>query len=305
MRNKLFAILLVAASVVLLTACDSGDYKKATNLYNSGQFKEAADLFESLGDYEDSADMLLICRYEEANQLMNEGKYEDAAAIYESIIGYSDAADKLAEANSKITYEKYGDVIDLLAKEAFYYNGGSSNQLNRIIFTESGATIEKVYFDGNGKWDNGSDSVRYTMDDSVISVTQADGSLLEIPYKVEGDSVKLGNGEYLTLAEIDRGIQGYWSLTTYTFGKQEYHIYFENGTVKSENAARSLFNSDEYFYYGPYEGTYTLDFGSFNTDMDHGNDWFFTIIDGKPTILHYDSIASPGGSFPGQYGYSL
>jgi hypothetical protein len=106
---------------------------------------------------------------------------------------------------------------------------------------------------------------------------------------------------------VDAGLQGYWEVrTSSSFGENEYHIYFDNGSVQSESAAESLFGSNgEYFYYGPYTGTYTLNFGGLDTEMDHGDNWFFNIIDGTVTLLHYATVCSPSYGFPGQYGYSF
>jgi hypothetical protein len=203
--------------------------------------------------------------------------------------------------------EQYAAVIQLLSEDLWYFNGGSDTILNGISFTEDAATITQVYFDGNGKHENGSNAYSYTIDDENITVTLSDGSDLVIPYVVSGDSLTLGNQEYFTPSEVDAGLQGYWEVrTSSSFGENEYHICFDNGSVQSESAAKSLFGSNgEYFYYGPYTGTYTLNFGGLDTEMDHGDNWFFNIIDGTVTLLHYDSVCSPSYGFPGQYGYSF
>ena len=46
----------------MLTGCDSSDYKKATELYESGNYDEAYEAFTELGDYKDSANMADLSR---------------------------------------------------------------------------------------------------------------------------------------------------------------------------------------------------------------------------------------------------
>lgn len=48
----------MAVMVLVLCGCKSGDYKKAVDLYETGNYAEAKVLFEKVGDYEDSATYL-------------------------------------------------------------------------------------------------------------------------------------------------------------------------------------------------------------------------------------------------------
>lgn len=203
--------------------------------------------------------------------------------------------------------EKYGDVVALLQQDTWYFNGGSDTILNGIRFSSNKATITQVYFDGNGKHENGSNDCDYVLDGENITVTLTDGSEMVIPYVVNGDAVTLGNQEYFTPAEVDAALQGYWGVSYESMGNgHQYYIYFNHGTVTSENAAESAMDNDgSYFYYGPYEGTYTLNFGGIDTEMRHGKEWFFNIIDGAVAVLHYDHVCSPATGFPGENGYSF
>ena len=56
-----------------------------------------------------------------------------------------------AEAEQAALKEKYKKVYDALYAQVWYFNGGSETSLNRISFSDSGAEIGQVYFDGNGK----------------------------------------------------------------------------------------------------------------------------------------------------------
>ena len=133
-----------------------------------------------------------------------------------------------------------------------------------------------------------------------------------IPYRLSGEEIVLGEGEYFSPDQMEEGLQGYWTCTTVsTFaeysGKRNIHYLFvDHGTLKSEQAAEAVDGTDgEYYYFGPEEGSYKLGTGGFITEMRHGNEWFFNIIGGKPTILHYDNVCTPADGFPGQDGYSF
>ena len=133
-----------------------------------------------------------------------------------------------------------------------------------------------------------------------------------IPYRLSGEEIVLGEGEYFSPDQMEEGLQGYWTCTTVsTFaefsGKRNIHYLFvDHGTLKSEQAAEAFDGTDgEYYYFGPEEGSYKLGTGGFITEMRHGNEWFFNIIDGKPTVLHYDNVCTPADGFPGRDGYSF
>ena len=57
-KTKIILVAAALVAVISATGCDSSDYKKATELYNSGQYSDANAIFSELGDYKDSAQML-------------------------------------------------------------------------------------------------------------------------------------------------------------------------------------------------------------------------------------------------------
>ena len=74
--KKLLAFLLALILLVSLCACGSnGDdeekdpqaekYEEACDLYDEGEYAEAKELFEELGDYEDSKEMVVECEHGE------------------------------------------------------------------------------------------------------------------------------------------------------------------------------------------------------------------------------------------------
>lgn len=317
MRKQLIYGILLATMALGLTACDGSNYKKATELYNNGQYAEAAEIFTELGDYEDSADMVLACQYGEAKALYEAGNYEGALGKFEGIREYENSAEYIAKAEHEIMVMTYADVLEQLEENDWYYNGGTDNKLNRISFSGTDVTISYVFFDGNGKHEGEDITVPFEIDDSSIAMTLEDGNSLNIGYTAGTDGVKIGAGDYYTLDEVDAALQGYWELReskpVYPFsyvGTYEYHLHIDQGSLESEsaNTPNPIFaGGTEYFYFGPYEGSYTLNFGGFDTDMDHGDYWFWNVVDGKPTILHYAELCqkSETEGMPGQNGYSF
>ena len=214
--------------------------------------------------------------------------------------------------SAKEKYSVIEQFVDVADGYTWYFNGGNDTTLNSIRFTSDSAVISQVSFDGNGNHYNGSKNYNYTVDAENVSVTLADGSNLVIPYKINEKTVAIGNGEYYTIEQIDAAIQGCWNIrvSNSILGMRtvsDYSILFANGTVVSEKASLAYGGTNgEYYYYGPYQGTYKLNnMGGLDTDMSCNNEWFFNIIDGKAVIIHYDSVCSPSAGLPGENGYSF
>lgn len=206
--------------------------------------------------------------------------------------------------------EKYGEVVTALTKNAWYFNGGADTVMNSISFSDSTATIAQVSYDGNGKHDGATNTYAYTLNDNTIIVTLADGSPLEIPYTYSGNSIILDGG-YLTPDDVVSGLQGFWTLNDKSnYGHSLHYVYIDGNTITSEKASAALNGAaGDYYWYGGdgYSASYQLDFGSFDTTMRHGSEWFFNVIDGKATLLHYNMVCSPAdiSKLPGENGYSF
>lgn len=110
------------------------DYKKAAKLLADDDYDAAKAIFSTLGSYENSADQVKECDYQKAEELFNQEKYEEALEIYETISEYRESETRIATANNKILYQKYGDVIDLLKEGAWFFSSGSVNVVNRLMF---------------------------------------------------------------------------------------------------------------------------------------------------------------------------
>lgn len=195
------------------------------------------------------------------------------------------------------------DVEAALQEQTWLFNGGENTILNGISFSDNVATVAQVYFDGNGKHDNDSTACAYKVSEGTITLTMVDGTEMEIPYEVKNGQLCLNNGEWMTISEVKAGLQGNWEcryLDDFTKLSFEYRATIAGDTFSNENA-----NSNGY-YFGPYEGAYTLNFGGFDADFMHSRDWYYNIIDGEVVLLHYERILSRAEQgLKGQYGYSF
>ena len=193
------------------------------------------------------------------------------------------------------------DVAAALQEGTWLFNGGEDYILNGISFTDSSATIAQVYFDGNGKHENESNEFSYVINDGSITLTLLYGSGMEIPYEVKKGQLCLNDGEWLSVADVKAGLQGNWMARKEDFGvTNEFRATIDGDMFYSENA-----NSNG-FYFGPYEGSFVLNFGGFDADFMHSSNWYYNIIDGEATLLYYSQIfAKTDEGLVGQYGYSF
>lgn len=193
------------------------------------------------------------------------------------------------------------DVATALQEQTWLFNGGEEFILNGISFTDSVATMAQVYFDGNGKHENESNSYAYEINDGNLTLTLLDGSEMEVPYEVKNGQLCLNDGEWMSVNDVKAALLGNWTVKYDSMGcTHEYNATIENDMFYSENA-----NSNG-FYFGPYEGTYVLNFGGFDADFMRSDNWYYNIIDGEVTLLYYDHVCSKTDEgLKGQYGYSF
>lgn len=259
--KKAICVICTLAICLALTGCDSSQYKKAMSLYENGEYEKASEIFEELGDYENSSEMALSC-----------------------------------------------DVIQQMTTGVWFYYGGSDSAVNRLTFSDDMANITQFVSDGNGVSMNGSSDVPFIVDGSDITLTLVDGSEQVIPYTMENDTLVLDN-DYLTPADIDADLQGYWGLRTHTVvlgmtSDNEYIYYFNRGKVIYESAAKAYGGKNgEYYYYGPDKGTYTVDESGLNVNAKNSWQFAFNVIDGKAVFVRCGNVCSQVSGFKGESGY--
>ena len=136
MKNKLPIVAAVILFVFLLTGCGKGSiYKEASDLYNSGDYQNAALKFAEAGDYKDSADMILESNYMYATTLLSSGDYKSALSIFEELGSYKDSADMILET-------KYQQGINDLENHNYY----SADKLFKELgeYKDSSAKLKEV-----------------------------------------------------------------------------------------------------------------------------------------------------------------
>jgi tetratricopeptide (TPR) repeat protein len=137
-------------------------YKAAIETMESGNYDEASNMFQVLGEYKDSADKIIECDYLKAVSYFSEGQYYNAYNLFETIDTYADASEymvkcayeaQLRQANlypswkndEKIfTIEKEQMSSEQMLKLAqIYYNAGEyQKSLEFYIYTDDFATNE-------------------------------------------------------------------------------------------------------------------------------------------------------------------
>ncbi len=269
--KKVLSLLLVAVFVlVMFTGCSKTDYNEAVKLMESGDYEQAITLFTELGDYNDSQE-------------------------------------KLVQA------QKFLSVKKALNEGTWFFEATSVNAVYCLQFADGSATISNPWFDGNG-YHEGADTTQHTykITDTEIKLINEDGTEKVIPYTFENDTLKLAD-DYFTPEMVKEALQGHWSVrrSQYLLGSltvDEHHILFEDDKATYENASKARgYYDGTYYYYGPYTGTYEIGLGKFETDMDHGDRWFFRIADGEVQLMYYGNacIKADTNELPGEDGYSF
>ncbi|MBQ9065457.1 MAG: DUF5067 domain-containing protein [Blautia sp.] len=196
----------------------------------------------------------------------------------------------------------YESLKSQLIDHSWYFNGGDNLTLDALTFRDTACYVEQMKFDGNGKHPGNSLEYFYYFTDTDVVLYSNESEIEKIPYYLEGDIIHLSYGKYLTPEQVHEDLKGYWTLR---YSGSEYNILIQDAYIEYESAKQSSFNPDDYFYYGPYSGMYLMNFGGFETEMMHGGDFFYNVINGKGTLLYYSHVCSPGSGMKGQYGYSF
>lgn len=219
----------------------------------------------------------------------------------------------IASSTEDLSSGEFADVVQQLEKGVWFFNGGSDATVNRLEFKKNRAAICQIYTDGNGQHMGDDTQFSYTLDEENITIQLADGSELVIPYNIDGEALTIGNNEYLTPEQIEADLQGYWGLrkkdTDTPWGapsEHEYIVYINKGTIKYEYAAKAYGGSNgEYYYYGPRNGTYTVDERGLTVNVTNNYQFAFNIVDGKAVMVRCGVLMSPATGFKGEYGYSF
>ena len=129
-RNKKIAVVTIISLIVIalvyfsltMIIIPNIKYDKAVNLMDEDKYEDAKEIFEQLGELQDSKNKLAECniniQYQSAVDLMNEKKYSEATDTFKEIRGFKDSTEKYNEcmyeyATVLMDEKKYSEAADI------------------------------------------------------------------------------------------------------------------------------------------------------------------------------------------------
>ena len=128
--------------IVFLIAIPSLKYNKALTLLENDKYSEAIPIFDSLGNFKQSADKKSECYYLWGKNLFDEGMYSLALERFNNARGYSDSDDYIEKIDA---YNYQSSLIDKLK---LAYSMCSSSR-TRMSYDKTSITV-----DSKNKWDD-------------------------------------------------------------------------------------------------------------------------------------------------------
>lgn len=113
MKKSFLVLFLIFTMCFILTGCDSNKYKKANELFAREEYSEALELYQKLGDYEDSSEKVKVCE-KEIGMSVN-ADYDFLEKLEQSILDRMETTstenfDRSAVVNTELSY--VGSFID-------------------------------------------------------------------------------------------------------------------------------------------------------------------------------------------------
>jgi len=105
-------------------------YQKGINLLQKKDFEEAIEIFDSLGDFNDSITQLQNAKYDNAEELMNENKYMEAISLLSSLGDFKDSEEKIASIKRYLV--KNANIGDIVYFGSYYQSNAISPQKELI-----------------------------------------------------------------------------------------------------------------------------------------------------------------------------
>lgn len=88
------------------------DYARAQLLLQEGNLEESLEIFEGLGDYENSPRIVQTIKYDLANKLLDEGKINEALALFKEIRGYQDTNSIISDIELYLSAEETESALE-------------------------------------------------------------------------------------------------------------------------------------------------------------------------------------------------
>lgn len=317
MKRIIIGIILISLCLGL-TGCKSSDYDLAMELLDQGNYLEAEEIFDSLGDYEDSVQRVKECKYNRALVLLHlkadplleveqkisldiassyasEEEKDNARALLESVGDYEDSIKLLEELDILQDYEEAvalfenGDLTE--AREMFSAIHESFSDTKKYL-----AAIEYLKA-VSGTWLT--DSLEYNDRNTVaISVELKIGP----PYSI--DASNFGDCDWGVFANIQMNVKHIFNngSTNFTVYGDECGSHIDNGDesdttlgsamkLTNNNGNHTIFDSK----YGAFseiwvELIYATNYEPYLkvTEIPYSVDWSTQYNDGGSLHLYVD-----------------
>jgi|GEM_PF-5820162 len=242
------AIFVIVAMNITSSNNKQSRYDQAYSLMVDGDYEQAKDIFEELGDYRDSSSMVNECDVRRAEQYVYDGDYIEAYNLYQEM-GETFKAEEVVERIYDEAVYQYGMGNYTEAEEYFGYTSGMGNtedyltlidgqngrasyyELEELIGFEDASEIimERYYFDFlKGNWETYSDDyIRFTLEEGTqwcrYNIPNYDGG----SWKIEDSIHYIGeNGSwnrawsYKIVNEDTINVYNYYNSNTYYFYRQ-------------------------------------------------------------------------------------
>ncbi len=151
------ALFAVIAGIMVIFCCsvipsvlNSKNYENAATLSNQGKFKEAAEVYLKLDDYEDSQTLYKSSQYNYASQLEEAENYADAKKIYEELGEFEDSMAKATSCTYNVAIQmldegKFDDAKTLFASIPDYAD--SSVKVKECDYKKADSKIAEKKFE--------------------------------------------------------------------------------------------------------------------------------------------------------------
>lgn len=214
MKKNVKIMMIALTMAFMMTGCKSNDYKTAQSLYDEGKYEEAITMYESLGDYKDSADLLVTSKYMMACDLQDEEKYDEAIAIYDEIGDYEQSASNkekcnLAKASKLIEEKNYEEALAIVENYPDSEEGKHFADICKVHINGMDGLIEymKENIEANSHGNNAK-SVHTGKDNSVRALTyyEKSSNCLKIEVKSDKENTSGSSLTYtMTMSGKDQG----------------------------------------------------------------------------------------------------
>ena len=275
-RNIIIVVLLIAIAAVALwyitqVFIPERNYQAAEALYESGQYAEAAEEFEAMGDYEDAPERVLQARYAYADALLAAGDNDGAAAVFEAIGDYGDATERAqairftqaeaveTEGNlsaAAILYGKSGDYSGARERSFALWEQIADRETvsaggYHTVGLKSDGTVVAVGHNGYGRCDveGWTDIVAVSAGDSHTVGLKLDGTVVAVGMNSEGQCDVEGWTDIVAVSAGDEhtvGLKSDGTVVATEFIEDEYTSYDGQCDVDSWTEIVAISAGDEH-----------------------------------------------------------